>query len=60
MADQFLWSVGVSLILLGFVLSLVAVLWLVFSGAKGKGKVKAAGAIIIGPIPIILGTDKES
>lgn len=60
MADQFLWSVGVSLILLGFVLFLVAVLLLVFSGVKGKSKVKGAGAVIIGPIPIVFGTDKES
>jgi uncharacterized protein (TIGR00304 family) len=26
----------------------------------GKGKVKGAGVIMIGPIPIIFGTDKKS
>ena len=61
MVDQFLLGVGVSLILLGFALSFVAVLLLVFSGAKGgKSRVRGGGAVIIGPIPIIFGTDKES
>ena len=61
MADQILWSVAVSLILLGFVISLIAVLWLGLSSVRsGKGKVRGGGAIIIGPIPIIFGTDKET
>jgi uncharacterized protein (TIGR00304 family) len=30
------------------------------SGSKGKGKVRAGGAIIIGPVPIIFGTDRKS
>jgi len=34
---------------------------LVLSGAKGgKGKVRGGGAVIIGPVPIVFGTDKES
>lgn len=61
MADQLLWNIGVALILLGFVISFIAVLWMVFSGVRGgKSKVRGGGAIIIGPIPIIFGTDKES
>jgi len=45
---------------LGIVLVIVvAVILLSISGAK-KGKVKGGGAIIIGPIPIIFGTDKKS
>ncbi len=61
MADQFLWSVGVGLILLGFVVAFIAMIWLVLSGARGgKTKVKGGGAVIIGPIPIVFGTDKES
>ncbi len=61
MVDQFLGSIGFSLILLGFVISLIAVLWLVFSGGKDrKGRVKGGGAIIVGPIPVVFGTDKES
>jgi len=61
LADQLLWNIGFSLIVLGFALSFIAVLLLVFSGVRGgKGKVKGGGAIIVGPIPIIFGTDKES
>lgn len=61
MADQSLWSIGFGLILLGFALVFIAMIWLVLSGRKGGGsKVKGGGAIIIGPIPIIFGTDKES
>jgi len=61
MSDQFLWNIGVTLILLGFAISFMAVLWLVISSMKGgKGRVKGGGAVIIGPIPIIFGTDKES
>jgi len=33
---------------------------LFFAGVKKKGKVTGGGAIIIGPFPIIFGTDKES
>jgi len=61
MADQFLWSLGVTLILLGFAVSFIAVLLLVLSGVKGgKGRVRGGGVVIIGPIPVIFGTDKES
>ena len=60
-ADQLLWSIGVALILVGFALAFVAMIWLVLSGAKGgKARVKGGGVVIIGPIPIIFGTDKES
>ena len=61
MAEQLLWNTGISLIFLGFAIALITVLWLLLSGVKGgKGKIKGGGAIIIGPVPIIFGTDKES
>ena len=61
MVEQLLWNTGISLIFLGFAIALIAVLWLLLSGVKGgKGKIKGGGAIIIGPVPIIFGTDKES
>ena len=54
--------------LLGFALIVVGVLVVVLAlilastrgKEKGKTKVKAAGLIMIGPIPIIFGTDKKS
>jgi len=59
--DQLLSSIGVALILAGFAVALIAMFWLVLTGVKrGKGRVRGGGAVIIGPIPIIFGTDKES
>ena len=61
MTDQFLSSIGVALILIGFAVMFIAMFWLVLSGVKGsKGRVRGGGAVIIGPIPIIFGTDKQS
>ena len=54
-----LYALGIALIFVGALIIIVAVILLSISGAK-KGKVKGGGAIMIGPIPIIFGTDKES
>ncbi len=54
-----LYSVGVALILVGIFIIVLAVI--VFSLRRdGKSKVRGGGAVIIGPIPIIFGTDKKS
>ena len=61
MADQSLLNIGFGLILLGFALTFIAVIGMSLSGRKGGGgKVRGGGAIIIGPIPIVFGTDKQS
>ena len=54
-----LYALGIALVFVGVLIIIVAVILLSVSGAK-KGKVKGGGAIIIGPVPIIFGTDKES
>jgi uncharacterized protein (TIGR00304 family) len=54
-----LYALGIALVFVGVLIMVIAVILLSISGAK-KGKVKGGGAIIIGPIPIIFGTDKES
>ncbi len=54
-----LYTFGIALVFVGVLIIIVAVILLSISGAK-KGKVKGGGAIIIGPVPIIFGTDKES
>ena len=59
MSEQ-LWNIGIILILVGFFVTFIATILLLFTAFKGKGKVKGGGAIIIGPFPIIFGTDKES
>ena len=63
MSRELLWNLGVVLIFVGFVLSFVAVVLLVLSGLRGRkveGKVRGGGVVVIGPFPIVFGTDKES
>jgi uncharacterized protein (TIGR00304 family) len=50
---------GIALIFVGVLIIALAILLLSASGVK-KGKTQSGGAIIIGPVPIIFGTDKES
>ena len=52
-------AAGIALIFVGIIITIVAVLLLSIRSA-GKGKVEGGGAVIIGPIPIIFGTDKKS
>jgi len=56
------YALGVALVLAGIIIIVAAVILSSVRGAgKGKeGKVKAAGVIMIGPVPIIFGTDKKS
>jgi len=58
MSEQ-LWNVGIILILAGSFVTFIAAILSFFTAFK-EGKVKGGGAIIIGPFPIVFGTDKES
>jgi len=59
--DQALFNMlGVMLVFTGFVITLIAVLLWIFMTVKHGGKVRGGGAVIIGPFPIVFGTDKES
>ena len=53
------YALGIALVAVGIIIIAVAIILASMRGA-GKGKVKAAGVIMIGPIPIIFGTDKKS
>ena len=55
-----LFGLGIALIFAGILINLIAVVLLFVSSVRGKGEVKGGGAIIIGPFPIVFGTDKES
>jgi len=63
---EFLWDAGFALVLVGFVIVAVALFWLVLSGSRtrkvegAEGKVRGGGIIIVGPVPIVFGTDKQS
>jgi len=54
-----LFGLGFALIFAGIIVIFAAIILLFISSIKG-GKVKGGGAIIIGPVPIIFGTDKQS
>jgi len=53
-------SFGLALIFIGMVVVIIAALLLSLSKVKGKGETRGGGAIIIGPVPIIFGTDEKS
>ncbi|MDI6691409.1 MAG: DUF131 domain-containing protein [Candidatus Bathyarchaeota archaeon] len=60
MDGQTIYSLGIALVFVGIFIVLLAFLLLFYSSAKETGKIKGGGALIIGPFPIIFGTDKES
>ena len=53
------YALGLALIVAGIII-IVSTIILISTRGAGKGKVKAAGLIMIGPIPIVFGTDKKS
>jgi uncharacterized protein (TIGR00304 family) len=52
-------ALGFVLVVVGIII-IVAAIILASTGNGKKGKVQGAGVIMIGPIPIIFGTDKKS
>jgi uncharacterized protein (TIGR00304 family) len=53
------YELGLALVVIGIII-IVAVIILASGGGAKKGNVRGAGIIVIGPIPIIFGTDKKS
>ena len=51
--------IGIALIIVGIIVIVATIIVASMSGIK-KSKARDAGVIIIGPIPIIFGTDKKS
>jgi uncharacterized protein (TIGR00304 family) len=57
------YALGIALVAVGIIIIVTAIILASMRDAgkeKVKGKVKGAGVIMIGPIPIIFGTDKKS
>ncbi|MEM3769956.1 MAG: DUF131 domain-containing protein [Candidatus Bathyarchaeia archaeon] len=54
-----LYELGIIIVFLGVIIVLVAFVLLFLSSMK-SGKVRGGGALIIGPFPIIFGSNKES
>ncbi len=56
-----LYALGLALVIAGIVIIILALIFVSTRGlGSGKSNVKGAGVIMIGPIPIIFGTDKKS
>jgi uncharacterized protein (TIGR00304 family) len=53
------YGLGLALVVIGIIIIVVVMILISTDGAK-KGKVRGGGVIMIGPIPIIFGTDKKS
>jgi len=53
------YTVGIVLVIVGIIIIVVAILLASVFNSK-KVKVRGAGVVMIGPIPIIFGTDKKS
>jgi uncharacterized protein (TIGR00304 family) len=60
MTLETLYSLGTTLALTGMLIMIVATVLLLLSKKGNTGKVRGGGVILIGPIPIIFGTDKQS
>lgn len=54
-----LYNIGILMILAGIIVIVAAFAMLFISSTK-SGQVRGGGALIIGPFPIVFGTDKES
>jgi uncharacterized protein (TIGR00304 family) len=60
MTSQSLFNAGIALIFAGFAIVFIAVILLFLTSVNSKVKVRGGGAVVIGPFPIVFGTDKES
>jgi uncharacterized protein (TIGR00304 family) len=53
------YAIGLAFVVVGIIVIVLAII-LGSTQSAGKAKVKGAGVIMIGPVPIIFGTDKKS
>ena len=60
MADNLLFNIGLLLALAGFALGILGISIVILRSARGTGQARGGGVVMIGPIPIVFGTDKES
>jgi uncharacterized protein (TIGR00304 family) len=53
-------ALGFILVIAGFVMVFLASILFVLKSTKTKADAKGGGVVIVGPVPIVFGTDKES
>jgi len=55
-----MFEIGFGLTIAGILVAFAAVILLLVSGKKGDSRVRGGGILLIGPVPIIFGTDPQS
>jgi len=53
-------AVGLVLIFAGIIVAFFGVLLMFFKGVRVRGRTRGGALIMIGPIPVVFGTDKET
>lgn len=53
------YALGLALVAVGVIVIIIAIILAATRGGR-SGRVKGAGVIMIGPVPVIFGTDKKS
>jgi uncharacterized protein (TIGR00304 family) len=57
---EVLYALGIALIVVGVIIIAAVIIFASIRGGKKGGSVRGAGLIMVGPIPIIFGTDKKA
>jgi len=60
LADNIIFIIGLLLALAGFAVAILAFIFAILRSARGTGQVRGGGVVMIGPVPIVFGTDKQS
>lgn len=60
LAENLLFNIGLLLAIAGFALAIAAIFVAILRSSKGAGRARGGGVVMIGPVPIVFGTDKES
>jgi len=60
LTDSTIFNIGLLLVVAGFAIGIVAVIIAVLRSARSSGSVRGGGVIMIGPVPIVFGTDSGS
>jgi len=55
-----LFGIGLLFVIVGFGVGMLAFIIVILSSARGAARTRGGGVVMIGPVPIIFGTDKES
>jgi uncharacterized protein (TIGR00304 family) len=57
---EILYALGIALIAVGIIVIVAVIIFASIRGGKKSGSVRGAGVVMVGPIPIIFGSDKKA